>query len=80
MKTGRIGCNAWPRAGDVYRWVAGSNAPAGRSNVTGTSRSKGERGLVVGSTLITVAVTAVVMKATAGMRGQTLRELVRSQL
>jgi hypothetical protein len=48
--------------------------------VTGTSRSKGERGLVVGSTLITVAVTAVVMKATAGMRGQTLRELVRSQL
>jgi hypothetical protein len=48
--------------------------------MTATNRSKGERGLVVGSTLVTVAVTAVVMKATAGMRGQTLRELMRSQL
>jgi hypothetical protein len=48
--------------------------------MTATNRSKGERGLFVGSTLITVALTAVVMKATAGMRGQTLRELMRSQL
>jgi len=46
----------------------------------GTNR-RAERGhpLVLGSTLFTVAVTALAMKATAGMRGQTMREFVRGQ-
>jgi hypothetical protein len=37
---------------------------------------RAEHPLLVGSTLVTVAVTALAMKATAGMRGQTIRELV----
>jgi hypothetical protein len=41
--------------------------------------SRGEHPLLVGSTLITVAVTALAVKATAGMRGQTIRELVRDR-
>jgi hypothetical protein len=42
---------------------------------------RAERGhpLLVGSTLVTMAVTALAMKATAGMRGQTIRELVRDR-
>ncbi len=44
-------------------------------------RARAERGhpVVFGSTLVTMAITALAMKATAGMRGQTVRELVRGQ-
>jgi hypothetical protein len=44
-------------------------------------RPRAERGhpLVFGSTLMLTALTALAMKATAGMRGQTVRELVRGQ-
>ncbi len=40
------------------------------------TRSEQGRPLLVGSTLLTMAVTVLAVKATAGMRGQTIRELV----
>jgi hypothetical protein len=43
------------------------------------ARTEHGRPLLVGSTLITMGIMGLAMKATAGMRGQTLRELVRGR-
>ena len=40
------------------------------------SRSEHRHPLVVGSTVVVATVMGLVVKATAGMRGQTVRELV----
>jgi len=48
---------------------------AARSSVR--SRTEQSRQVMVGSTVVTAALIGLMVKAVAGMRGQTVRELVR---
>ena len=44
---------------------------------SGRSRAEQSRQVMVGSTVVTAALIGLMVKAVAGMRGQTVRELVR---
>jgi hypothetical protein len=52
-----------------------------KATVRAAERPSAERRhpLIMGTTLVTVAIVGCAMKATAGMRGQTVRDLVRGR-